>query len=118
MTALDQLDGESRPVPSSRRPVRTWVIIETILAVPAVALGGFVAMMSVMMFDAPGSTSNTPLILLFLSIVAFPFACIAAVVSAWIAIVRKRDRAALWLSLLPLLPVLTGVLAAVWLQFG
>jgi hypothetical protein len=101
---------------TGRRPVRTWVIIETILAVVAVPLGGFMAMMSVMMFDAPGSTENPAVILLFSSVVGFPLACIVAVIAAWIAIARARDRGALWLSLLPVLPIVSGVVALVWLQ--
>lgn len=103
---------------SPHRAVRTWVIIETVLGVPAVGLGAVVALMSVMMFDAPGSESNPPVILLFSSVVGFPLACIVGVTLAWIAIARGRDRGAMWLSLLPLLPIMTGVAAIVWLQIS
>lgn len=97
------------------RPVRVWLIIETILAIPAIALGGFAALMSPMMFDAPGSTSNPQVLVLFFSVIAFPIACVAGVALAWIAFARRRDRGALWFSLLPLLPAVTaGVAAAFW----
>ena len=110
--------GEPAPPASKRRPVRTWLIIETILAIPLIPIGAFVAAMSVMMFDAPGSTQNPALILLFCSIAGLPVSLLAGVVLAWIALAMKRDRGALWLSLLPLLPVITGLIAVLWLQFG
>ena len=94
------------------------MIIETVLGVPAVVFGAVMALMSVMMFDAPGSESNPPVILLFSSVVGFPLSCIFGVALAWIAIARRRDRGALWFSLLPLLPIITGVVAIVWLQLS
>lgn len=100
------------------RPVRTWIIVETALGVPAVLVGAVMAMMSVMMFDAPGSEKNPPVILLFASMVAFPLSCIVGIALAWIAVARRRDRGALWFSLLPLVPVLTGVVAIIWLQIA
>jgi ABC-type sulfate transport system permease subunit len=103
---------------SKRRPVRTWLIIETILSIPGIAAGAFMAAMSVMMFDAPGSADNPAVILLFCSIVGVPLSLLVGVVFAWIAFAMKRDRGALWFSLLPLLPVITGVVALLWLQFG
>lgn len=110
--------GEPAPPASKKRPVRTWLIIETIVSIPAIAIGAFVAAMSVMMFDAPGSAQNPALILLFCSIAGLPVSLLVGVVLAWIALAMKRDRGALWLSLLPLLPILTGIVALLWLQFG
>lgn len=104
------------PVAPRRRPVRIWLIIATLLGLPAVPVGGFMALMSVMLFDSPGSERNAAVILFFISMVAFPLACIAGIVMAWIAFGRGRDRRALWLSLLPLIPVVTGILAAVWME--
>jgi hypothetical protein len=109
--------GEPAPA-AKRRPVRTWLIIETIVSIPAIAVGAFVAAMSVMMFDAPGSAQNPALILLFCSIAGLPVSLLIGVVLAWIALAMKRDRGALWLSLLPLLPIITGIVALLWLQFG
>ena len=110
--------GEPAAPASKRRPVRTWLIIETIVSIPAIAIGAFVAAMSVMMFDAPGASENPAVILLFCSIAGLPVSLLAGVVLAWIALAMKRDRGALWLSLLPLLPLLTGLIALLWLQFG
>jgi hypothetical protein len=99
---------ETRP----SRPLRVWLIVETILCIPAVALGGFAALMSPMMFDAPGSTSNPHVVALFWSVVAFPFACMAAVVLGWILFATRHPRAAFWFSLTPLIPLITGAIAA------
>lgn len=109
---------ESVPPVAKKRPVRTWLIIETILGIPAIAIFGFTALMSPMLFDAPGSTDNSAMMLLFSSMVGLPLSILAGLVLGWIAIAMKRDRGALWLSLLPLLPILGIVIAVLWLQAG
>lgn len=91
-----------------RRPVRIWLIVETILAIPGIVLGSFAALMSPMMFDAPGSTQNAQMLTLFWSVVSFPVLCVAGVLLAWIAFAKRRDRLALWFSLLPVVPIVTG----------
>lgn len=102
----------------TKRPVRTWLIIETILGIPAIAIGGVMALMSPMMFDAPGSTDNSAMVLLFSSIVGLPLSLIVGLLFGWIAIAMKRDRGALWFSLLPVLPILSAIVAVIWLQVG
>jgi H+/gluconate symporter-like permease len=114
----ESIAGEPAQRLSKKRPVRTWLIVETILSIPGIAAGAFLAAMSVMIFDAPGSSDNPAVILLFCSIVGVPLSLFVGVVLAWIAFAMKRDRGALWLSLLPLLPIITGVVALLWLQFG
>jgi hypothetical protein len=92
------------------------LIIESILALPATALGGMMAVMSPMMFDAPGSNTNPPVILLFFSTLSFPLVCLVSVILAWVAFGWRKNRGAFWLSLMPLLPVLSALIAIVWLQ--
>jgi hypothetical protein len=94
------------------------LIIETIVGVPAVLIGSFMAIMSPMMFDAPGSTSNPPVVLLFSSVISFPVVYLIAIVLAWVAFAMRRDSVALWLSALPAVPFLVGIVSIVWLQFG
>jgi hypothetical protein len=101
-----------------RRRVRIWLIIDTIVGIPAILIGSFMAIMSPMMFDAPGSTANPPVVLLFSSVIAFPVAYLLAIVSAWIAFAARRISAAVWLSFLPAVPLLGGIVSIVWLQFG
>ena len=98
------------------RPVRTWLIIETILGLPAIAAGALMALMAPMMFDAPGPDANPATWMLFWSVLSFPPVTLLALVLAWIAIARRRDRGALWFSLLPLLPVAAAIIAVMWLQ--
>lgn len=113
---MSDLSRDSAPAastpPSSRRPLRIWLILATVFYIPAVLLGIFAAMMSPMMFDAPGSTANTHAVVLFWSVLSFPFVCVAAVILGWIAFAKHHDRAALWLSLTPLIPIATGIFAA------
>jgi hypothetical protein len=105
------------PSPQLRR-VRIWLIVETIIAIPAMVLGGMMALFSPMLFDAPGANANPPVVLLFWSIVSFIPIMLFGLISAWVAIALHRVRAALWLSLLPLLPLFGGVVAVAWLQVG
>ena len=98
--------------------MRTWLIVETILSIPAIGIGAVMALMSPMMFDAPGSSDNPAMILLFSSIVGLPLSLIIGVLFAWIALALKRDRGALWFSLLPLVPLIGAVVAVLWLQMG
>lgn len=105
------------PTPRSRG-LRAWLIIESVLALPAIALGSVMALMSPMMFDAPGSTNNPPVILLFLSTLSFPVVCLLGMISAWVTFGMRQNRGAFWLSLLPILPILTGTVAIVWIQIG
>lgn len=101
-----------QPVNSSPKPLRIWLIIETILGVPAVLMGGFAAMMSPMMFDAPGSMENPWVVTFFWSVVAFPVVCVLAILLGWIFYATRRYRAALWFSLTPIIPIVTGIAAA------
>ena len=107
---------EPAQVATKKRPVRTWLIIETILGIPAIAVAGFVAMMSPMLFDAPGSADNPAMMLLFSSMIGLPLSLIVGILLAWIAFALKRDRGALWFSLLPVLPIVGAIVAVLWLQ--
>ena len=91
--------------------MRIWLIVETILSVPTLLIGAVAALMSPMMFDAPGSTSNPQVVVLFWSAISFPVACILGVASAWIAFAMRSERLAMWLSLLPVIPIITGLVA-------
>jgi hypothetical protein len=68
----------------------------------AVTPGVYMAMMSVMLFDAPGSTENTSIVAFFYAIVSFPVMCIVSNVS-WIFYAFKLYRTAIIISLSPLL---------------
>ncbi len=77
------------------------------------------AMMSVMMFDAPGSTENGALWWLVYSVWAFPVLSVISAISVWIgwALARRREPTAatralvLVPTLLPLAAVASGAAA-------
>lgn len=81
------------------------LIIATIVFALAVTPGVYVAMMSVMLFDAPGSTENQSVLNFFYSIVSFPIMCIVSNVS-WIFYAFKLYKTAIFISLSPLLSLL------------
>ena len=74
-------------------------ILFTIGLVPAAAG----AMMSPMIFDAPGSTEHTGTWVFFIAIVSLPVVIIIGQVLSWILFARQHYKAALICSLLPLL---------------
>ena len=81
------------------------LIIATVVFALAVTPGVYVAMMSVMLFDAPGSTENASILNFFYAIVSFPIMCIPSNVS-WIFYAFKLYRTAIVISLSPLLSLL------------
>lgn len=108
----------SAEAPAVLRKVRIWLIVETIIAVPIMLVGAMMALFSPMLFDAPGSSSNPPVVLLFVSVVGFIPVCLLGLICAWIAAALRRAQLALWLSLMPFVPLITGGIAIAWLQFG
>jgi hypothetical protein len=83
-----------------------------------VGLGGFLpAMMSPMMFDSPGSTSNPVTIGLAISVAVFPLFCLAAAALPWLL---RHWSLAKWVFLLPLvdLGVIIALFAALEYFYG
>ncbi|GAB4241939.1 MAG: hypothetical protein OHK005_05500 [Candidatus Methylacidiphilales bacterium] len=74
------------------------------------------AMFSVMLFDAPGSTENLVLWLVFLSILTFPLVAGASIVVAWLVFASGRPWPALLCFLLPLLPLAGVVGGFFWIE--
>ena len=81
------------------------LIIATIVFALAVTPGVYVAMMSVMLFDAPGSSENTSIVAFFYAIVSFPVMCIVSNVS-WIFYAFKLYKTAIFISLSPILSLI------------
>ncbi len=102
-----------------RTPSLVYPVVVTLVWVPASVVGAFFAMMSVMFFDAPGSTENPWTWTFAGGIAAFPALCVASVLAVWPAwLVARRwaperasARAWLWGSIaaLPLLAMLVGM---------
>ncbi len=100
----------------TQKPTRTCLIIATVLF----SLGGLVgllpALTSFFLFDAPGSDKNPATILLFCSAVTFPLLCLVSVVLSWILYARERFTASCWIAFLPVVNVVAGTLALLWLE--
>lgn len=79
-------------------------------------LGVFLAFTSLFLFDAPGSEKNPATIVLFFSAVTLPVACLASIALSWILYLRRRFTGARVISMLPLLNLLTGALALIYLE--
>lgn len=88
--------------------------IITLLLLALLALSGMMAMMSPMMFDS----GETPMLwAAFWTVLSLPVVIIMAIVLAWIFFFVRWYRAALWVTLLPLINIsvfvfIAGVLEA------
>jgi len=89
-----------------RNRARNWLIAATVLF----AIGGLLsllpAMMSGMMFDAPGSERNPATIAIFVSVISFPVVCVLSILVSWILYRCGRLEAALLASAAPLVNLL------------
>lgn len=105
-----------------RQTILMFLWIATVIWVAAAIIGLLPALMSPMMFDAPGSLENRATVALALSVATFPVVCILAVLLGWLvfALPALADLPyhyywACGLMLLPLLNVVVGGLALAWI---
>jgi hypothetical protein len=78
---------------------------------------GFGAMMiSPMVFDAADADKNPSLIAFTVALVSYPVLTILAIIGSWILYRMKSYRAAIWISLLPLFPLLVAFLCFLLLE--
>ena len=99
-----------------QKSARTFLLISTILFSLGGILGILPALTSFFLFDAPGSEKNPATIVLFVSALTLPLVCVIAVSAAWILYARKWFAAACWVSLLPLVNLVGGGGALLWLE--
>ena len=74
--------------------------------------------MTPMIFDAPGSTENQPLIATALLIVSFPVLAALCPVLAWIACALSWHRAVRALIVAPIVPVFGVVVGFAMIEYG
>jgi len=98
------METENKPYSKNKGALIT-LIIATIVFALAVTPGIYAAMMSVMLFDAPGSEKNLSVLAFFYCIVSFPVMCVLSNVS-WIFYALKLFRTAIIVSLSPLFSLL------------
>jgi hypothetical protein len=95
---------------------RIYLIVATVLLLIASVVGFAPAMMSPMMFDSPESQENVATNLFFWSIFSFPAVCLLAIPLAWIVHAFRKHRLAIFCTLLPLVNLVIGSLALLYLQ--
>jgi hypothetical protein len=94
---------ESTPLANSPAP-RSPVIATVVLAVVTFFSAAF-ALMSVMLFDAPGSEHNPYLLIAFVGILSVPVLSVLAIVLAWIGYWIAKPRLTVRIVFLPLIGV-------------
>jgi len=94
---------------SKHKGTLVTLIITTILFLLLITPGVYVAMMSVMLFDAPGSTENPTVVGFFYSIVSFPVMCGLSPIS-WIFYALKLYKTAIIISLSPVLSIIAIII--------
>jgi uncharacterized membrane protein YdbT with pleckstrin-like domain len=80
-----------------------FLLISQIIFVIGSIAWFFFAMMSVMMFDSPGSESNFWLMALFIAIWVYPLALLGSALISWILYNYRQMRGAVIASLIPAL---------------
>ena len=96
---------------------RKFLVIATVLCGVAGVIGMAAALLSFMMFDAPGSEKNPAIRLSFSGAHhVSDVICIVSILLGWIFYLRKNLGAACILSSLPVLNLLCGAAALIWLE--
>lgn len=100
----------------------TFLFVATVILVVGAVVGFLPAVMTPMMFDAPGSLENPATVILALSVATFPITCILAVLLSWLMallpLMARFPQHYTWactLTGLPLINIAIGGLALVWL---
>ncbi|MNM92045.1 hypothetical protein D3C76_241680 [compost metagenome] len=76
----------------------------------------FVAMFSVMLFDAPGSEHYWPALVLYYALKGYPYITLAMIALAWILFAKKRYRWTYVLNAVPIVFMILGTLPFVILS--
>ena len=97
---------------------KTRMVIGTFVWWAAAVPGAAVAVMTPMMFDAPGSLESAITVAAALSIVSFPILAALCPVLAWAAYALKRPRASRVLIMAPTIPVVSTALIFAVIAFG
>ncbi|MBD2258048.1 hypothetical protein [Pseudanabaena sp. FACHB-2040] len=105
-----------------RKTALMFLSIATAVLIAAAVIGVFPAVMTPMMFDAPGSMENPATVTLAIGVATFPIVCVLAVVLSWtvalLPVLAQFPQHYSWacaLTGLPLVNVVVAGLALAWL---
>jgi hypothetical protein len=99
-----------------QKTARTCLIVATILFSLVGLLGILPALTSFFIFDAPGSEKNPATIVLFFSALTLPIVCLLSIATAWVIYARKHFAAACCIALIPVVNLISGGAALLWLE--
>ena len=88
-----------------------FLVLTTVIFLGTGVLWVVPALLSVMMFDAPGSEQSRLTWMCVLSSMAYPPVCLVAVVCSWVLFKTSHHRSACVVALVPLLDVALFILA-------
>lgn len=91
--------------------MQIWLIVATVLLSIATVAGILPALMSPMMFDAPGSMENRAIVTSAICVATFPIVCAVAIGLLWLLYTHQQYSAARIASLLPLINLTVGSIA-------
>jgi hypothetical protein len=110
-----ELSSHHRETKRKRRAL-FMVAMTTIIWAVIGLYGALSALLSVMLFDAPGSERQFGTILLAISIVLLPLTCFASILSSWVALHKDRLRVACVASFFPLAGLALILFAQCWID--
>jgi hypothetical protein len=96
-------------VPIRSKKVKTYLFISSMIWTSALVISLMPALMSVMIFDSPGSEERLVLWVLFWAMFSFPLVTAIAIAGGWVFYFLKHNRLAIGTTLLPLINIATIV---------
>ena len=80
-------------------------------------LGILPALFTIKMLSAPGAVESLPTIILVVALASFPIVCLAAILISQRAISSEKYRRACGWACLPLVNIVIGGLALIWINY-
>ncbi len=102
--------------PRSTIGLRIYLTVFSVLFGLAGLFSILPALLSVMMFDAPGATFQPGTIVLAVCVGTFPFVCFSGITAAWQAYWHENAHLARMVILLPCINLLVGWLAYLYVE--
>jgi hypothetical protein len=87
---------------------REWLMVATVIFGGLGTLGIGAALISPMLFDAPGSEGQSATLVLFACIFSFPAVCLIALIVAWCVFKSGAERLGMLIGYTPMLNIVVG----------